>query len=58
MKVIELIYKLQQMPADANVYIGWIEVNESGTAWDTGKEATHLEQEMGGKNKPDHVVIK
>lgn len=58
MKVSELIYKLQQMPLDADVYIGWLEVNESGTAWDTSKEATQIEQEAGGRNKPDHVTIK
>lgn len=58
MKVTELINRLQQMPADADVYIGWIEVNDSGTAWDTGKEASDIEREFGGKNKPDHVVIK
>lgn len=58
MKVADLIDKLQQMPADADVYIGWIEVNESGTAWDTGKEATDINLEFGEKNKPDHVVIK
>jgi hypothetical protein len=58
MKVTELVAKLQEMPADADVYLGWIEVNESGTAWDTGKEASYVECEFGGKNKPDHVVIK
>lgn len=58
MKVTDLITKLQQMPADADVYIGWLEVNDSGTAWDTGKEATYVDREHGGKNKPDQVVIR
>jgi hypothetical protein len=58
MKVFELIAKLQQMPADADVYIGWTEVNDSGTAWDAGTGASWIELEHGGKNKPDHVVIR
>jgi len=33
-------------------------MNDSGTAWDTGKEASRVDQESGGKGKPDHVVIR
>lgn len=58
MKVTDLIVKLQEMPAGADVYIGWLEVNDSGTVWYAGKETSYVEREFGGKNKPDHVVIK
>ena len=58
MKVFELVVNLQQMPADAEVYIGWTELNESGTEWDTGTKASHLEKEWDGENKPERVVIR
>lgn len=58
MKVFELIAHLQQLPADADVYIGWTEINDSGTCWDTGTKASHVEKEYGGKNRPERAVIR
>lgn len=53
MKVFELIAQLQQMPADADVHIGWTESNDSGTCYDTGTAASLVEKD-GEKN----VVIR
>lgn len=58
MKVYQLIAELQQMPSDADAYIGWTEVNYSGTTWDTGTKVSHIEKEYGGNGKPERVVVR
>lgn len=39
----ELIAELEKADPDADVYHCWYEVNESGTAWETGQMVAHLE---------------
>jgi hypothetical protein len=57
MKNADLIAQLQELPADADVFLGWYETNESGTAWETGKKASYVERAPGVGKKPDHIVI-
>ena len=51
MKVFELIAHLQQMPPDADTYIGWTEMNDSGTCFDTGTVASHVEKEIRDRDR-------
>lgn len=46
MKVFELIAQLQQMPAEAEAYIGWTEMNDSGTSYDCGAPASVVEKDQ------------
>lgn len=56
MKVFELIAKLQQMPPDLEAHIGWTEVNDSGTSYDTGTVASLVEKDV--QCNKDVVVIR
>lgn len=57
MKVFELIAQLQQLPAAADVYIGWTEVNDSGTAYDTGTEVSECREDSWGQYVKEKSVV-
>jgi hypothetical protein len=58
MKVFELIAQLQQFPTDADVHIGWTEVNDSGTAYDTGCAASVVEPDGWKQDNVSAIVIR